>query len=711
MHRFIFIIVLFFNSIFCFAQDTLSVSDSSNVLDKNQQVEALAYDTLNIPKFTLTAERHKNEIELVLRVPIAETFFGNFELNGETRTAIFLKGEGRIPIKTDYFGKLFKVSVEDEKGTKSTGLIHIAKLKNGSIRYVTIPLWVSILPPLTAIFLALIFRQVLLSLFIGIFMGAWLLNGMQLSIYGFFKSLFSVLDTYILKSLMDTGHLSVIIFSMLIGGIVALISRNGGMAGVVKKLSPIAKGPKSSQFLAWLLGIAIFFDDYANTLIVGNTIRPLTDKFRVSREKLAYIVDSTAAPIAAIAFITTWIGAELGYISDALPGLRGLENVPSAYGVFLASLPYSFYSFFTLIFIVIIIFSGRDFGSMYRAEKRARTTGRVFEAPRTGDDEQDLEEMEPKKGAPLRWINGLLPILVIVGGTLLGLIDTGMANTVTALTEKGIELKTESWFEVWSNIGNLDPEGKIGFVRKLGILIGNSDSYNALLWASLAAVITAFVMSIGQRILHVTEAFETMTEGFKTMMPALLILSLAWALALTTEGLSTAEFLTSSMGNSISPYFLPVIIFILAAIIAFSTGSSWSTMAILYPIAIPMTWEVCLSNGLDMDTTWALMFNNIAIVLSASVLGDHCSPISDTTILSSMASNCRHIDHVKTQLPYALTVGFVSILCGYLSTALMLPFIVNLALGVGILIVVVFVFGRKTDVSEAANNNDFQEKN
>lgn len=181
------------------------------------------------------------------------------------------------------------------------------------------------------------------------------------------------------------------------------------------------------------------------------------------------------------------------------------------------------------------------------------------------------------------------------------------------------------------------------------------------------------------------------------MMPALLILVLAWSLAHTTEELSTAEFLTSALGSSISPYSLPVIIFILAALISFSTGSSWSTMAILYPIAIPMTWEICINNGLDMDITWALMYNNIAIVLSASVLGDHCSPISDTTILSSLASNCRHIDHVSTQLPYALTVGTVSLFCGYISTAFGVPFIVNFILGMGLLIAVVFIFGRKVD--------------
>ncbi len=678
---------------------TDSIKSNSDV-DKKIEVnfEDKGFDTLGFSNMVLSAERHKEEIELIINVKKNETFFGRLTVEDEEHLLLFTNGEGRLDIEVGYQGKVFNVSSSD--GTKKVNkLIHISKLRQGGLRVVRIPLWVSVLPPLVAIFLALLFRQVLLSLFLGIFMGAWLLNGMPLNPYGILFSLFSVLDTYILKSLTDSGHLSVIIFSMLIGGVVALISRNGGMAGVVKKLAPIAKGPKSTQFVAWLLGIAIFFDDYANTLIVGNTIRPLTDKYRVSREKLAYIVDSTAAPIAAIAFITTWIGAELGYIDDALPKLAGLENPPSAYGIFLSSLQYSFYSIFTLLFIPILIYTGRDFGPMFKAERRARLTGAVFEAPRTGDKEHDLDEMEPKSGAPLRWFNGLIPILVVVGGTLLGLLDSGMSNSFSIIQEKGLELSSNSWSEIWKNLSILENENSIGWVRKLGIVIGNSDSYNSLLWASISALIVAFIMSITQRILNVSEAFDTMTEGFKTMIPALLILSLAWALAMTTEGLSTASFLTSTIGDSVSPYFLPVIIFVLSALISFSTGSSWSTMAILYPIAIPMTWEICQANGLDIDSTWALMYNNIAIVLSASVLGDHCSPISDTTILSGMASNCRHIDHVKTQLPYALLVGVISLICAYISTAFALPFIVNFLIGMLILVLFLLLFGKNAEKS------------
>lgn len=696
----LFLFFIFFTlfSVSLYCQTDTPETDTTNLSDSllvELPEPAPTFDTTGLSTFTLRVDQEKGQkASLVLTSDRKEVFYGEVKIGEETHFLKFEDGIAVFPIDPSYEGALIRVH-SDEGKTKATKLVHVSLRQNGAVRWVNIPLWWSVVPPLIAILLALLFRQVLLALFVGILSGAWLVNGMQWTPYGLMKSFFKVLDTYIIQSLTDTGHLSVIIFSLMIGGVVALISRNGGMAGVVKQLAPLAKGPKSTQFVAWLLGIAIFFDDYANTLIVGNTIRPITDKFKISREKLAYIVDSTAAPIAAVAFITTWIGAELGYIGDEIPKLSGIENPPSPYAIFLSSLPYSFYSIFTLLFILVIIYSGRDFGAMFKAEKRARTTGQVFSLSHNEDEDIDLEELEPKKGAPHRWINGLVPVLVVIFGTLLGLVDTGMSSCYQQLLDKDISMAHNGWGEVWSKLGELEPGS--GFVRKLGILVGSSDSYAALLWASLSAVFVAIIMSVGQRILKLGEAFDTTVKGFKTMMPALLILVLAWSLAKTTEELSTAEFLTSALGNSISPYFLPVIIFILAAVISFSTGSSWSTMAILYPIAIPMTWEICQNNGLDMALTWALMYNNIAIVLSASVLGDHCSPISDTTILSSLASNCKHIDHVTTQLPYALTVGAVSLFCGFISTAWGVPFILNLVLGMGLLIGVIFLFGRKVD--------------
>ncbi len=660
-------------------------------------------DTILIEKMEIVAGLKELNFTATAQPVQSGDYYGKVKINEKEHYLLFKNNKASFAISADYAGKLFTVQTEYKQGknkAKATYLLHIKQTSANGIQTTPIPLWTSIVPPLVAILLALLFKEVVLSLFIGIFSGVWIVSGMPLNPYDFLKSFYKTLDTYILQALTEPSHLAVIIFSILIGGLVALISRNGGMAGIVDKLSPLAKTPRSTQFVAWLLGIAIFFDDYANSLIVGNTMRPLCDKHNISREKLSYIVDSTSAPVAAIAFITTWIGAELGYISDALPLLEGMENPQGAYAIFLSSLSYAFYSFFTIVFMFLIIGTGRDFGAMYRAEIRARTTGQVFAPDADGESHAaaDLKELEPVEGAPRRWINGFLPVAVVVFGTMIGLLDTGMAACYNKLAEKAVMLENNSWGLIWEKIALLESNpAEVGTVRKLGILVGNADSYNSLLWASLSAVVLTLFLTVVQRIQRLQPALETMIGGFKTMLPALLILIMAWALAATTKELYTAEFLTSALGDAVSPYWLPALIFLLAGAIAFSTGSSWSTMAILYPIAIPLTWTICINAGLSQAETMPILYNVIATVLSASVFGDHCSPISDTTILSSLASSCRHIDHVNTQLPYAFLVGFISIAVGYVATAFAVPFIINLIIGILLMWGALMLLGKRVD--------------
>ena len=551
-------------------------------------------------------------------------------------------------------------------------LYHVSVRSDGSIRLRFIPLWLSILPPLIAIGMALLLKEVIVSLFVGIWVGAFIAGGLRIdSAFGLLKSLLDVVAKYIVNALNDSGHLAVIVFSLLIGGMVAIISRNGGMTGVVHRLSRYAKSPASAQLVTWFLGVAIFFDDYANTLIVGNTMRSVTDRFRISREKLAYIVDSTAAPVASIAFITTWIGAELGYIGDGVKDLEGWPPELTPYAVFLESLKYSFYPIITLIFILFLIRTGRDYGPMLAAEVRSRSTGQLF---RTKIDEEaaeegGLEDLSPVKGAPLKARNAIVPVVVVILMTIFGLLDTGFDGLSAQLAAQ--DISTAGWGSTWSNLGALFAATDTpGVFMKLGRVIGAADSYVALLWASLSGVVVALLMTVIARIMSLERTIGTLANGFKTMLPAVMILTLAWALATTTEELHTATFLTGALSGNLSPYFLPPIVFVLAALISFSTGSSWSTMAILYPIAIPLTWKISQDYGIDSSHTLELMFNVISIVLGASVLGDHCSPISDTTILSSLASDCHHIDHVRTQLPYALSVGALSIVAGFLATLL-----------------------------------------
>lgn len=631
--------------------------------------------------FTLT----NSSQSLLLQTEEKETANAVILINGENTNITLNDGRATLAIEdVSRKGQLLKLQGTASGSSKK--IYHISKRKDNSIRVKSIPLILSIIPPLLAIILALIFKEVILALFMGIFSGAFIAGGLRFEAPLFYlESAWMVLEKYILNALNDGGHLSIILFSLLIGGMVAIISRNGGMAGVVTKLSRFAKGPESSQFVTWLLGVAIFFDDYANTLIVGNTMRSVTDKFKVSREKLAYIVDSTAAPVAAIAFITTWIGAELSYISDGVKNIEGFSDVTS-YSLFLSSLKYSFYPILTLIFILLVIFTKRDFGPMLKAEQRARKLGKV-KPEREGEHEEQLEDLSPVKGAPLKPINAVLPVLTVIFVTIFGLLSTGFESTYSSLLGEGIAISHESWSATWKAMS----QQQEGFFVKLGTLIGNSDSYIALLWASLSGVIVALILTISQKIMKLERSIGTMIDGFKTMLPALIILTMAWALAGTTEDLDTAHFLSSTLANNINPYVFPVIVFILAAAIAFSTGSSWSTMAILYPLAIPTCWSICQTQGVDPAVTMELMLNSIAIVLGASVLGDHCSPISDTTILSSLASDCNHIEHVRTQLPYALTVGAVAISCTFLSTFLGGGLLVSIILIVCSVLILYFV--------------------
>jgi len=519
------------------------------------------------------------------------------------------------------------------------------------------PLWMSILPPLVAIAMALLIKEVISSLFVGILTGTFLMAyyGGASPATALGGGLLRVVDTYVVGSLFDADHVMIIVFTLIIGGMVRIITVNGGMLGVVKWLSRKAKGPRSGQLMTFLMDLCIFFDDYSNTLVVGNTMRPIADKLKVSREKLAYIVDSTSAPVVAVAFITTWIGAELSYIQDGINAI-GLET--SAYSVFFHSLAYSFYPFLTLGFVLMIIFSGRDFGPMLTAERKARMMSSME------------TEMPNIVAQPAHIIDALIPLAVLIFGTIIGLIATGYDASV------------------W--------QSGTGFFSKLSATIGAANSYKALLWASVLSLLTSIVMTLLRGTLTFAKVMEEMVEGFKAMFNAVLILTMAWAIALVTKDMHTAEFVSQLLVKwSLSPAVVPVLTFLLAALIGFSTGTSWGTMAILYPLILPASWLLCQEQGLSVNATMPLFYNVVASVLAGSVMGDHCSPISDTTIMSSLASSCNHLQHVRTQMPYALTVGGVAMLIGVLPTALGLPSWLAFLMGFGVLWLIVRSVGKK----------------
>ncbi|MFO7723607.1 MAG: Na+/H+ antiporter NhaC family protein [Bacteroidales bacterium] len=536
----------------------------------------------------------------------------------------------------------------------------------------TIPLWFSVIPPLIAILIALLFREVFSALVLGLlsgtFMIAWYGGTGFLASIG--AGLFRIVDTYVIQATADKDHVSIIIFSFMIGGMVHIITRNGGMKGIVRSISGFASSRRSTLVSTWLLGMVVFFDDYANTLVVGNTMRPMADRMKISREKLSYVVDSTAAPVTAIAFITTWIGAELSYIKNAVDAIN--EVAPQAisespYSIFFQSLAYSFYPILTLFFVLMIILSKRDFGPMRKAEALALQAG-----DENSSADRNDRELDPDPAVTPRAFNALIPVLAVVFGTCAGLVVTG--------------LEQSGW------------NGAMPFGANLSNVIGHADSFRSLLWASFSGLLLALILSVAQRILSLQQAVESMINGFKTMLSAMLILVLAWSLAMLTQHLHTAEFLSSVMLRlHIAPQWLPVITFLLASMVSFSTGSSWGTMAILYPLLLPTSWSLFIEFNTGQQEAMMLFHCIIASVLAGSVFGDHCSPISDTTILSSLATGCNHVEHVRTQLPYALTVGGVAVLTGLLPVSFGLHPAIAFLISIPVMWLVIRFAGKPTE--------------
>ncbi|MCH7769888.1 MAG: Na+/H+ antiporter NhaC family protein [Bacteroidetes bacterium] len=524
-----------------------------------------------------------------------------------------------------------------------------------------LPGLLSIVPPLLAILMALIFRQVIVSLIFGVYIGAVFIYN-----YNPLIALLRLIDKYIISAISDTSHIQIIVFTLLFGGVIGLISKSGGTRGIANVIIRFAKTRKSTMISSWLAGLVIFFDDYANTLIVGNLMRPVTDRMKISREKLSFIVDATAAPVASVFIISSWIGFEVGLIQD---GLKMIGSDADGYSTFLATIPYRFYPISMLLFVFIISYFQRDFGPMYKAERRAWIEGRLFN--NSDSNQKSLDEFSEIFGneEKAKWYNGIIPIFIIIFGTIIGLVYTG----ISSLQEQGI-----------SDYG-------------LREIISNSDSYLALLWSSFTACIVAAIMILSQKIMSLSETIDAWFLGIRSMLLAIIILTLAWSIGAITVEMKTADYIISLIGGDISPHYLPVLIFIIAAITSFATGTSWGTMAIMMPIVIPLAHSVAGLNNLVPADSTIILYGVISSVLAGSVFGDHCSPISDTTILSSIASRCNHVDHVRTQLPYALVVAFVSMLLGDILSAYgYSPYLSFGLIGI-VLLGVVLIFGRKVN--------------
>ncbi|EAL4139235.1 Na+/H+ antiporter NhaC family protein [Campylobacter upsaliensis] len=546
--------------------------------------------------------------------------------------------------------------------------------------------FITLLPPFIAIILAFITKDVILSLFMGVLSGTFLLSLASniffvdtialINIYDTLVESFSKIISYVLKSTSDPVNAGIILQILCIGGLVALITKMGGAKAIALQFAKRAKTAISAQLNTWFIGLLIFFDDYANLLIVGPIMRPLADKFKISREKFAFIIDSTAAPVAGIAIISTWIGLEVSLIKNAYASI-GIDNI-SAFGIFVETIPYRFYNIFMLFFVALTAIMRREFGSMYAAQIRAKTTGQIAPMPKSAAlDTAELEDqfLAPKDGIEIRAFDAIVPVMTLIILAILGFYFNGFSVL------EGEELANAK-------------ANPLSF-ETLRSAFGSADSSIVLFQAALFAAIVAIFIGVRRRIFNIKEAIETWIYGWKTMIFTIVLLLLAWSLSSIVKDLGTSTFITHLLADKLPEFILPATIFAFASLISFAIGTSYGTMGVLMPLAVPLAFEVAKLNGLESEALHHYMVLNISCVLTGAIFGNHCSPISDNVILSSMSAKCDHMEHVRTQIPYALFICAISLFTGYIPTALGLSVWLVLPLNFILITLLLRIIGKK----------------
>ena len=495
----------------------------------------------------------------------------------------------------------------------------------------------SLIPPVVAIVLALITKEVYSSLFIGIVIG-----GLFYSNFSFEGTFNHVLKGGIMTVLSDSYNVGILVFLVILGIMVSLMNRTGGSAAFGRWAQDHIKTRTGAQFATIFLGILIFIDDYFNCLTVGSVMRPITDKHNISRAKLSYLIDATAAPVCIIAPISSWAAAVTGFV----PGENG-------FSLFIRAIPYNFYALLTITMMFVIAAAKIDYGPMRKHEDNAILNNDLFTTPDRPYAEEDSGYTEGNG----KVIDLVFPIISLIVLCTAGMLYSG------------------------------------DFIRENGFIaaFSNSDASVGLSIGSLFALVITLIFYISRRVMSISECMECVPHGFQAMVPAILILTFAWSLKAMTDSLGAAEFVAGIMKSGASSFmsFLPAIIFVVGCFLAFATGTSWGTFGILIPIV------VAVFAGSDET----MMVISISACMAGAVCGDHCSPISDTTIMSSAGAQCNHINHVNTQLPYAATVAAVSFVCyiiaGFLKSVIALPIAI-------VLMIVVLMIIRKFTGKESA---------
>lgn len=484
----------------------------------------------------------------------------------------------------------------------------------------------ALVPPIIAILLALITKEVYSSLFVGILVGALFYSG-----FGFEGTVTHIVEDGFISVLSDSYNVGILVFLVILGAMVALMNKAGGSQAFGRWASTHIKTRVGAQLATILLGGLIFIDDYFNCLTVGSVMRPVTDKHQISRAKLAYLIDATAAPVCIIAPISSWAAAVSGFVEG--------EN---GFSLFIKAIPYNFYALLTIVMMVSLSLMKFDFGPMAKHEKNALAGDLFSYKDRVAREE---EEEGAKKG---KVIDLLIPIICLIICCVIGMIYTG------------------GFFE-----GTSFKEAFSDCDASVGLAIG-----------SIIGLILTILLYLVRRVLSFKDCMECLPEGFKAMVPAILILTFAWTLKAMTDSLGAREFVATMVKENASGLmgFMPAVIFLVGCFLAFATGTSWGTFGILIPIVVEAFYA----------TDAELMIIAISACMAGAVCGDHCSPISDTTIMASAGAQCDHVNHVSTQLPYAIVAAAVSF-ASYLIAGFVRSWLIALPLAIALMIVTLLV--------------------
>lgn len=529
----------------------------------------------------------------------------------------------------------------------------------------------TLLPPIIAISLAFITKETILSLFVGVFIGEFMLCVNDLNIVSSAVNAFLAIGNEVISCMADPWNAGIILQCLLIGGVIQLITKMGGAKALADSLAKHANTPRKAQLSTWFLGLCVFFDDYANSLIVGPIMRPVMDKLKVSRQKLAFIVDATAAPVAGIAIISTWIGLEISLIAS---GFKSIGMDVSGFGIFLQTIPYRFYNILILIFIVMSATTLYEFGPMKKAEQEARA--RKDSEPIKALEAPGFDEIQPVEGVKLTVWNAIIPIGTLVIGALISFYWSGYTTILSGENQALITLMKTA------------PLSFNGIFEALSA----SNASVALFQAALLASIVAILMAVLERIMTIEQAISEWVSGMKSIAITGVILLLAWSLGGVIGNVGTADYLAIVLKGTIPYWILPSFIFVLGALISFATGTAYGTMSILMPLTIPLAWAISPDIGFVVTATSG--------VLTGAIFGDHCSPISDTTILSSMGTSCNHIDHVQTQIYYAIFVAIIAILFGYIPAGFGIAWYICIPVAIIMMYIGLKVIGEKVDFEE-----------